>query len=253
MNYPYDNVFYEGVDDYREKKSEEKEVIRVLRTLACLKIDVQRLCVIIQHERWLTKELRMRGILFADDWQQFVKNDIHNFYTEIRSILDHVAMVLALRNRDAMPVSFEKLRERLQITEIRSMLENDLITLIEGCDWFSEIRDIRNQIIHHGFDSKVALEEDTNSTYFKLERPLSPRTIRLPMRFERIDGYVNFEHYSGYYCGLLLTFLNGIAKSLQARYSWDFGALYWSPESFLPMAENILHASEALESKAIQE
>jgi hypothetical protein len=83
----------------------------------------------------------------------FAASDIVGFLTSARSLLDHLsrALVAAAPKRDSLPkFSFRRLRERLdEHRELRPNLGERLSDLVLACDWFDEIKDLRDELIHY--------------------------------------------------------------------------------------------------------
>jgi hypothetical protein len=237
-------------DDRLLGYEETPERTFVLKRIFSIKQNLQTICNLLDHARWLTNQL-LEGNLPPGAWQAYFRTDIHTFHSEIRSIFDHLAEALD-GGRNVLPDSFEKLKNGVEIngnSKYGTRLDANIIALIKECEWFTELRASRNAIEHQGFDAAIRFEPGQNKAFFKLERHQVGGYFKLPERFPKASEYVQFEIYAGYYMGRLLAFLNRLSVLLirQHRMSRSY---FWQPKRFQTCAGYIVLAASTFQITA---
>lgn len=153
-----------------------------LRTIA-LKLD------------WMLGQ-RASGELDSVLWAMFASSDVNAFLTNVRSLFDHLAR--AMRAVAPQPggiprFSFEDLRKWSLRDDLDhgAQLGARLHQLIVGCEWFEELRALRDQLIHHDALTIVAPEEPgiVMQVYRRAQKLIDePALLASPnaARFERL-------------------------------------------------------------------
>jgi hypothetical protein len=95
---------------------------------------------------------RDEGAIEPELWMYFATSDINGFFSNVRSLFDHVARALRISalKRDSVPRSFYDLRKWVAKDPPRADAQLGVAAarIVAGCDWFEELRDIRDGITH---------------------------------------------------------------------------------------------------------
>src|SRR5262249_53130959 len=103
-------------------------------------------------------EQQQAGRLPQGHWFAFTTLDIDHFHIQLRSALDHVAEVIvaASAHRRSMPGreghrSFRELQDWLRKDGSNAkIVGEDLSSLVDAAVWFPELRELRDDNVHHG-------------------------------------------------------------------------------------------------------
>lgn len=114
------------------------------------------LLTIVQKLHWM-QERRDVEELDPLAWMAFAASDVSGFLMNTRSLFDHVAKVIRITAGGRSPESFNKLRTRVAKHPLDSSLAVDtrLLELVANADWFDDLRDIRDDILHRAADTIV--------------------------------------------------------------------------------------------------
>jgi len=100
--------------------------------------DIWNIGTIIHRLAWFReKTIKDKSIL--DIWLPYASVDIEHFHTELRSIMDYSAEIIAhASNREGqIPTSFRKLIHWLsKNSSNRTRIGEDLASVVESADWF---------------------------------------------------------------------------------------------------------------------
>lgn len=148
----YGNIF-QSVQFDRKRVSNEAQLRDLYYYLTHCKNDLNDILTIVFRLEW-QKEIKAKGELDSPLWERFVSTDIDLFHVEIRSLFDYVARALIRVSGSSpgqLPNSFRKLRDWIANYPTRvPRFGEDLAQAITSCDWFSEIRGVRDAIVHSG-------------------------------------------------------------------------------------------------------
>lgn len=111
-------------------------------------------------------ERRDAGELDPFAWMFFASSDVNSFLTNVRSLFDHLARVLrAVASAPAgVPAfSFNDLRKWTQSQDLgrARQLGHRAFELVVKCDWFDELRDLRDELVHQDAQTLVFPEHPT--------------------------------------------------------------------------------------------
>jgi hypothetical protein len=90
-------------------------------------------------------------------WMLFAANDVNSFLMNVRSLFDHLAKVIRIVSGRQTPQSFNDLRNWVakDTHDPSRVLDERLIRLISDCDWFEDLRDLRDDILHRAAETTV--------------------------------------------------------------------------------------------------
>lgn len=114
------------------------------------------LLTIVMKLRWM-QERRDDGALDPMGWMLFAANDVNSFLMNTRSLFDHVAKVIRLESAGQTPQSFHDLRKWVasDTRDTSHMLDPRLVDLVAECDWFDDLRTVRDDILHRSANTTV--------------------------------------------------------------------------------------------------
>lgn len=112
---------------------------------------------------WMLGE-RDAGNLAPDGWMHFASNDVLSFFSELRSLFDHLAAALAAAAPQPGGVpdrSFNRLRNWLSKDpqERGAQLGGEIADVIRSCEWFDEVREVRDGLLHRDATTIVFPDE----------------------------------------------------------------------------------------------
>ena len=152
-------------------------------------------------------------------WNAYIACDIDYFIIKLRSIFDYIAKALAFVSGDAQipSKSYNKLKNWIDNADNSErhvqIIGEDIAELISSCEWFDDIKNARDLIIHHGKHSIVFPQ--TTDIYFQLDKVRSDAVIINDVMFD--NDYASFKLYAGVYMGYLKAFLEEFSKLIFER------------------------------------
>ena len=145
--------FMSFLSDIHLARARGQEVPPVVRPLLFVHQDIWNIATLAQRLDW-QHSLNQKGILSDQDWMSFAALDIDHFHVEFRSIFDYLGQLLqklADKPGQVTQGSFQELRNWLQKSLVnRRKLGEGLANIVILCDWFSELREIRDATVHRG-------------------------------------------------------------------------------------------------------
>lgn len=174
--------------------------------------DVWNIETIAFRMEW-QKGLISRGELDALWGSQFAACDIDLFHIQYRSLFDHIAKIVGMLSGrpETMPDSFRKLRN--WVSENSSRIAEDLARLVISCHWFSDMREVRDAIVHRDGQTLVFPEE--GRILFQVHEGFRNKVNIPEIMFN--ENIVDFELYAGLLAGYLIAYLEEIAELAQRR------------------------------------
>lgn len=142
--------------------------------------------------------------------------DVDHFFSYIQSIFDYLAegLILVFPYKYKNRVNFAHLKRWYDHNEQinPSKRVNELRDILTSCDWVQALRDIRNGIIHSGYQSLVMIplrEDDILFQVFDSDSPMIIRALVNEQLFSNdYQTYLSFKKYAGIVLGRLITLLN---------------------------------------------
>lgn len=169
--------------------------------------DVWNISVFLERIEWMRQKV-VRGELEEQRWLHYAQVDISSFHVELRSLMDYVAESIALvyMLNGKLPKSFDRVRER--VDKYKSKLDIRMVELLNDTKWFSDIRHIRNSLVHHGNDSMVFFGAEVG-TLFQVSDGFVEDKINIEWLMYN-ENVAYFEKYAALYFSHLLVFLDEI-------------------------------------------
>jgi hypothetical protein len=98
--------------------------------------------------------LRQQDRLPSDTWFHYFRVDVSTLHGELRSLLDHLALLISstAKKRNVTPNSFTKLRKDISHGLIIKHLDEGVIKAVAGANWYEEFCEIRDGIQHFGWE-----------------------------------------------------------------------------------------------------
>jgi hypothetical protein len=153
---------------------------------------------------------------FGDLWRWFAPCDIDLFHIEVRSAFDYVAKIVRLVSDSPGQVpdkSFRRLKNWVAKGNNASRVGKDLAEFVLCCDWFDDLRDTRDTLVHRGGFTLAFPEK--KRILFQVYRGMGPKIRTSEVMYN--ENVVDFELYAGLYCGYLIAYLEELALQVQAR------------------------------------
>jgi hypothetical protein len=216
--------------------------------LAYIKQDnwnLQTLCRRLDWQKRATSEGKIDDLLSSS----FAACDINLFHVQFRSLFDYLAKVINLISDKPGQVpsdSFEQLYNWVERVESnRQRIGDDLARIVASCDWFKDLRGVRNSIVHFGGETVVFPE--TDRILFQVYDGFRNRHIHFPeIMFN--ENIVDFELYSGLLIGYLITCLEEVSLAIRRRLDVKhFGGDVRSYHGGLPVIRNWIEKVVSLE------
>jgi hypothetical protein len=197
----------------------DKIVTKIHRKYLYMYQDLSNLGVILFKLEWIRLRAEIDDSLKAV-WWQFATLDIEHFHIEYRSIFDYVAQIIReIANKPGqIPDSFRGLQEWLNKNPgNRARLGEELANLVDSVDWFPDIQDLRDSMIHRGAFTLVFLDPEEGILFQSLGNSLKP-LIKNETVMDN-ENVVDFQLYCALYLCRLLLFLEELAKIIRSKLS----------------------------------
>ncbi len=131
----------------------------IIRDIVNLSVLLERMELVYQNTH--TNLLKDKDMLW-------ISCDIETYFMLLRSIADSLAIIICKSSRFSgqVPASFNKLKEC--ILKHQDRIEKEFYNLFVNDDvsWFDELKDIRDNIIHH--NANTIIYKNQNSYYFSI-------------------------------------------------------------------------------------
>jgi len=167
------------------------------------------------------KDLWAQNQLGDSAWMDFAKCDVDLFHVEYRSIFDYLSKTIRTVSNSPAEISdksFATLRRWLSRSrENAEKLGGDLARLVLSCEWFDDIKEIRESIVHRGGFSIVFLER--GRILFQVFEGMNRKILIPEIMFN--ENVVDFELYAGLYMGYLLAYLEEASDLILNRLGLD--------------------------------
>ena len=180
--------------------------------------DISNLLTIAFRLNW-QREVWVKGGISDALWMFFAAADIDLFHVEFRSLFDYLAMLfvdISLGyNNQKYANSFEKLRNWIGKSKNNvQLIGEELALTITSCNWFNDLREMRNANIHKG-QMTVVFPEKGRILFTAVENISSQ--IAIPEFIFIEENVLDFEIYAGLYIGRLISFLEESATVIRNK------------------------------------
>lgn len=198
------------------KSIQDVKFRKLNRYLKFLQQHIWNLETIVLKLAW-QRDLWSKGRLDEINWMMFAKCDINYFHVEFRSLFDHLPKIMSIVSDSPGQIksrSFQKLRNWLAKSDknVRK-LGKDLAQLVLSCEWFDDLKAIRESLIHRGGFTLVFLEKDR--ILFQVHEGISRKVLIPEVMFNK--NVVDFELYAGLYLGYLIAYLEEVSEIILNR------------------------------------
>lgn len=170
------NHVYHSLEHSRHTSNE------IVKPLSFIAHDFHNVLILTGRLEWMREQAEIDPRL-ETFWRYSSALDIEYFHVEVRSIMDYVAFIIrkisdapgkvVCKSVDKYACSFEKLFNWMEKDERnRHKLGADMASLILSAEWFKDIREVRDAIIHGGGESIVYLKPK-DGIFFQLSKRYS--------------------------------------------------------------------------------
>jgi hypothetical protein len=190
----------------------QQEHKRILQYLNYISQDLTNIETILNRLDW-EKQLWCKGDLNDGDWMAYASCDIILFHTEMRSIYDYIMELIFSLSKSPTQIPKDKRRSfetvKNWIEKNTDKWDEDLSKYILSADWFKDVRDVRDAIIHNGAFTLVFLVKDKIT--FQVHQNLMKRKILIPdIMYNK--NIVDFELYAAMYMAYLYSYLEELGE-----------------------------------------
>lgn len=186
--------------------------------------DFNNLLTIALRVNW-QKKLWAGGDLDDILWMKFVEADVHLFHVEFRSLFDYLTPIIChVADRPGQvkieelssSASFEKLRNKtMKPKGYANRLGGDLTSIVASCDWFMDLREARNALVHQGGTTTTFIDGKDRVLFQVHDRNFRDKILVEEVVYR--DSLVDFERYAGLYLGYLLDLLDEVGGAVHRR------------------------------------
>lgn len=179
------------------------------------------LLTILSKVEWM-KTCHRQEELDDEWWMYYGATEVDFFHVRFRSILDHLAALLArcAEQPGRVQDTFFKLKKHLNDPRKKRRfgpLGDDVLELLEEASWTEEVRNVRNDIVHQGADTLVFPDKD--EVLFQVhQREKKLVVLEGVMHNENI---VDFRQYSALTLGLFVDWRERVAALLRRGIALD--------------------------------
>jgi hypothetical protein len=144
----------------------------------------------------------------------YCTSDILAFHVELRALFDQLAGLIAsfaVKKGAVRDSSFEDLRSWLgKNPRNEARLGSDLSEIVRACNWFTDVRSVRDDLVHRGAHS-IAFSAQ-GRILFQIQQRVRPSILVPEVMYN--EQIADFERYAGLLFGLLLNFLDQLGAAL---------------------------------------
>jgi hypothetical protein len=197
-------------------RDKDKIVGEIHRKHSYIMQDLWNLGIIIFKLEWMRSRAEIDESLKMT-WWLFAMTDIQQFFIEFRSIFDYITQIIeqVANKRGQIGNSFHDLQEWIKRNPgHRDSLGDDLAYLVESVDWFPDIRNLRDNIIHFGGFTLPFMSPKEGILFQVYGDSLNPL-----IKDEIVMHNKNFQLYSALYLCKLLLFLENLANIVRSKLS----------------------------------
>lgn len=173
--------------------------------------DIWNISTLLDRIEWLRKEA-IKNRIPENKWRDYTQVDIEHFHTEIRSAMDYVAQIVAIFSKcdGQLPQSFNRLHQR--IAKFKNKINKEIFSLIQKTHWFSDIRHVRDSLVHYGGDTVVFCRPQDGILFQIYDSKQSNLINKKYMLFN--ENVVYFDKYAALYYAHILVFLDSLGGIL---------------------------------------
>lgn len=162
------------------------------------------------------KQLYFHKKISPSQWFIYSKADIRLFHIEIRSLMDHIGLVIkhTAQSKNKPKDSFDELRKKREYYLLENMISQEVYDLLESSDWFDRFRAIRGAIVHEGAKVISFGIKRGEPVLWVIWKQNFKALIKDSMFVVNENGVMNFERYAAYHMCHIYSFLNKFGEFL---------------------------------------
>lgn len=202
--------------DKKQPQNRHKKIIEIDNRIVS---DLWNIATLLERLEW-TRINTEKIHHLREAWMYYAKVDISHFHTEIRSVLDHTAKTIDIFSSKPgqIPPSFRKLLENLN--RYKNKIDPGIYKLLEEIDWFREIQEVRDSLIHEGAETLV-FGEPQEGILFQVYRGSNTKQLIRKQYMHYNQNVIYFERYAAFYFACLLIFIDAIANEYITKFNWQ--------------------------------
>lgn len=193
---------------------------RFNRKLHRITADIWNICSLAHRLEWMRYKFQEDACL-QKMWSEYAVLDIEHFHTEMRSIMDHIAIIIgasAGKKSGQIPDSFDKLIGWVDQKSNRDKIGEDLALVVESAkSWFRFIRKIRDDVLHRGNYAIVMPEIKDGILFLMYDTDFNDSDFKPIIMHSKDIAY--FERYAAICFSRLLIVLENTAKLIRPKLS----------------------------------
>lgn len=162
------------------------------------------------------KQLYFHKEISSSQWFIYSKADIRLFHIELRSLMDHIGLVIknASQSKNKLKDSFDDLRKKRNDYLQKKMIPQEIYDLLDGADWFDHFRAIRGAIVHEGANViSFGIKKGEPVIWAIYKQHFKDVLINSPFIINE-NGVMNFERYAAYHMCRVYSLLNSFGDIL---------------------------------------
>lgn len=199
-----------------------RKVPNILSFLRYIDNETNKIEVVTSRLAW-QKELWSLNKLDDNTWMSYASCDIDFFHIIIRSIFDYLAKIMkrvANQPEQVPDEGFNDLKnwlikEGIPDNDNLQRVGKELANIVLSCEWFDDIKNIRDLNIHQGGFTITFPEKSKNRILFQVYKGVTGH-ISIPEVMYN-ENVVDFELYAAVYFGYLSALLEVASKIIDER------------------------------------
>lgn len=201
--------------------NKEETALSIHKTLRHINNDVWNICTIASRIEWFRRIAQENQWTEKNPflWSLYTGLDIELFFIEVRSILDYTAIALKDMSQKPAQVKVGSFREMYQWLEKnpgnKERLGQEASNVIQSAAWYKEIRQLRDDMIHRGFDT-VVFGSPRDGVLFQVLSGLEGKVHMEALMWN--ENVVDFQLYVGLYFARIYALLNKLGTLILNKY-----------------------------------
>lgn len=206
--------------------------------------DLWNAAAIVHRISWMRTMVK-KEVLDVGRWRSYSQLDIEHYFIQLRSIFDYLAVCISASatKKGQLPKSFRALKN--SISRHQKKIHPDIVAMISTADWFDEIRDVRDGLIHEGAQTLI-FDDETDSILFQVHPASGVRSMISKKHMMYNDNVAYFDRFAAWSFSHALTAIDcvGVAISEEKQFSNSVGPSRSYCDGFLTLKNWILDLRE---------
>ena len=200
------------------ERSQNQTLGQVHLAMQNINQDLWNVCTLVYRLEWL-RNLAIKNQLGFTLWNMSASLDIEHFHVELRSILDYIANILGIIAKKPGQVRSNSFRELYQWLDANpgniARLGEEQSTLVLSAPWYSELRSIRDSMLHQGAFTLAGFGSPKDGVLFQVYK--GPRQLINIDSLMWNENVVDFQLYAGLYFARVIVLLERLGGLLASR------------------------------------